>query len=279
MASFWALNFSILKIALGYDSGFPILFFRIVFAVISTFAIFMGRIRFPRNFRTHILLFVSGSLNVTLFMGFWVLGEELETAALSAIIVYTYPIIAMIFSWVFLSEERNYSKVLAAALGFVGVVVIFLQQIQVSSAYGVVFLLLSAISWAFGTVFYKKYLNSESPETINSFQLLYALPVMLIIALIADPAGTLYPGSSVLLLTLYMGIPATSVAYLIFFHLFRRYSVSEISSYFFVVPALSILFSFLILKNTSSIFTYIGFALISAGIFFAYYKGTMGSKV
>lgn len=272
MASFWALNFSILKIALRYDSPFPILFFRILFAVLSTFIIFAGRIKFPRDLRTNLLLLLSGSLNVSIFMGFWVLGEQVETAALSSIMVYSYPILAMLFSWYFLKEKSSSFKIIAAIIGFTGVILIFIEQVHISSVFGVVFLLVSAVSWALGTIVYKKYLSQENPVSVNSIQLLYSLPVMLICALVADPSGTIFPGYQVLLLTIYMGFPATTIAYLIFFHLFKRYSVGEISSYFFAVPALSILFSFLVLGEKSTLSTYVGFVLISVGIFLSYHK-------
>lgn len=270
MASFWALNFSVLKIALNYDTPFPILFYRILFAVLSTFIIFAGKISFPRSLRTNLILLVSGSLNVTIFMIFWVLGENREPAALSAILIYTYPILTMIFSWSFLSEKPNIPKIIAAFIGFTGVVVIFIGQVHIASLFGFVFLLLSAVSWALGTNIYKKYLYNERPETVNSIQLLYALPVFLVCALLADPSGTLFPGYQTLLLTVYMGFPATTIAYLIFFRLFRRYTVSEISSYFFAVPALSIIFSFVVLGKQSTVSTYVGFILISVGIFLSY---------
>lgn len=272
MASFWALNFSVLKIALGYDSPFPILFYRVLFAVLSTFIIFARKIKFPKDLRTNLILFISASLNVSIFMGFWAVGEQTEPAALSSILVYTYPIIAMIFSWYFISERPSLSKLIAAFIGFSGVVMIFIEQVHISSVFGVIFLLISAISWALGTNVYKKYLSAEKPETVNSIQLLYSLPVMLICALVADPSGTLFPGYQTILLTIYMGVPATTIAYLIFFYLFRKYTVNEISSYFFAVPALSILFSLIILKEQSTLSTYIGFALISIGIFLSYWN-------
>jgi len=42
---------------------------------------------------------------------------------------------------------------------------------------------------------------------------------------------------------LYMGVPGTAVAYLIYFRLIRKYEVSKISGYFFTVPAFSVLLS------------------------------------
>lgn len=274
MASFWGLNYPVLKIALGLDGPFSILFFRIVIAAATSFLIFYSRIKIPRDLRTHLKIFIASLLNVSLFMSFWFLGEQLEPAALSSILVYSFPIFAIVFSVAFLADSLTFVKLLATVLGFAGVIMIFVDQLTVSSIIGVVLLIGSAVFWALGTVYFKKYLSGTSPSTYNSLQLLYSVPVILIFALFTDPEGILHPGVELILLTLILGIPGTSVAYLIFFHLYRKYNVSEISSYFFAVPAISLVFSYIILGENSSLFAYIGFALISAGIFFSYHDET-----
>jgi len=278
MASFWGLNYPVLKIALGMDGPFPILFFRIIIAAATSFIIFYSRIKFPRDLRTHLKIFIASLLNVSLFMSFWFLGEQLEPAGLSSILVYSFPIFAIVFSAAFLDDSLTPVKLLATILGFAGVIMIFVEQLTISSIIGVLLLIASAIFWAVGTVYFKKYLGGTSPSTYNSLQLLYSVPVILVFAIFTDPKGILFPGVDLILLTLILGIPGTSIAYLIFFHLYRRYNVSEISSYFFAVPAISLVFSYLILGESSSFFAYIGFLLISAGIFFSYHDETMKKR-
>jgi drug/metabolite transporter (DMT)-like permease len=271
MATFWGLNYPVLKIALGIEGPFPILFYRLLIGAATSFLIFSTRIRMPRDLRTHLKIFTAGMLNVTLFMSFWFLGEQFEPASLSSILVYSFPIFAIVFSVLFLGDSLSFMKVVAAILGFVGVIMIFVQQVSVSSVLGVVLLLLSAIFWALGTVYYKKYLAGISPSTYNSLQLLYSTPIILTIAIFTDPVGLFHPSLELILLALILGFPGTSLAYLIFFHLYRKYNVSEISSYFFAVPAISLLLSYLILAEKSSFLAYIGFLLISGGIFFSYH--------
>ncbi len=271
MATFWGLNYPVLKIALGIEGPFPILFYRILIGAATSFLIFSTKIKIPRDLVTHLKIFIAGMLNVSLFMSFWFLGEQLEPASLSSILVYSFPIFAIVFSVLFLGDTLSLTKVVAAILGFAGVIMIFVQQVTVSSVLGVVFLLLSAIFWALGTVYFKKYLAGTSPSTYNSLQLLYSIPVILVIAVFTDPVGLMHPSLNLLLLALILGFPGTSLAYLIFFHLYRKYNVSDISSYFFAVPAISLVLSYLILSEKSSLLAYIGFLLISGGIFFSYH--------
>ncbi len=272
LASFWALNYPVLKIALGYDNPYAILFFRILFAAVSSAAFFHSRLKFPHDLGTNLKILGVGLLVVVSFMSLWFLGESLEPAALSSILVYSYPVFTILLSWIFLSDPYSTKKAIATAIGFAGVVLIFVEQIRISSFLGVAFLLLAAIFWASGTIFFKKYLTQEDPATVTTVQLIYGLPVIFLIALLYNPAGIFNPGMNTILLSLIIGIPGTSVSYYIYFHLFKKYDVSEISSYLFAIPALSIAFSFLILGEKNTVFTYIGYLLISAGIFISYHS-------
>jgi Predicted permease, DMT superfamily len=92
----------------------------------------------------------------------------------------------------------------------------------------------------------------------------------LVIAGIATPGISIFEPSPVLiLLVLIISIPGTAVAYFAFLHLNRKYGVSTISSFLFLVPALSVVFGIIILKEIPSFYEIIGLILIGIGIFFS----------
>ena len=93
MASFWALNYPLVKFAIVYQSSLSLLFFRIFFAAIASFIIFRKGIHFPRDLATNLKILVFSLLNLIFFMGFWFVGESTESSALSSIIIYSYPVI------------------------------------------------------------------------------------------------------------------------------------------------------------------------------------------
>ena len=70
-----------------------------------------------------------------------------------------------------------------------------------------------------------------------------------------------------------MAIPGTAVAYYAFLHLNRKYGVSTVSSFLFIVPALSVVFSFVILDEIPTLIEIAGLLMVAAGIFFSA-KGT-----
>ncbi|MDH2906052.1 MAG: DMT family transporter [Methanomassiliicoccales archaeon] len=272
MATMWALNYPLVKIALLYEGPLYILLFRLAIGALFSIAIAGGFKHVPRGLRDNALIMITGLLNSALFMGFWFLGERTESAAISSIIIYTFPIINIILSYVFLKENLTAARAVGTVVGFAGMVVIFLEQLRVGVNEGLLYLSLAAVVWSASAMVYKKYLNGRNVSAVNAMQFVYAVPFVFFWAVLGEkfnPKGLDYMFLGTML---YMGLFGSAISYLLYFHLTRKYDVSLISGFFFVVPAISVLLSFLILHETSSIFTYAGFGLISVGIFIGSYR-------
>jgi LPXTG-motif cell wall-anchored protein len=268
MASFWAVNYPFVKIALEYEPPMMVLLFRVIFALVFSFAIFFRNMKIPRDLKTHLMIFGFSLLNITIFMGLWFTGEQSVSASLSSLIIYSYPILMLVFSFLLIGEKLDRFKIAGTALGFAGLITIFADQIYLKPGIGIFLLLVAAVCWSLGTIYFKKYLSTGTDVfAVNTLQFAYALPV---IALWTFLDGTLsFSGLNInfILVTLFMGSLGTAVAYFIFLFLFRKYSVSSISGLFFTVPALSVLFSYLILGEVNTYFTYLGLVMISLGIY------------
>jgi len=264
MSLFWALNYSFLKIALIYEPPLVVLLFRIIFAAIFSVIFSYSSLKALKGIG-FIKLLIMSLLNISLFMTLWFLGEETEPASISSILIYTYPIISVLFSSLFLNEKLTILKIIGTFIGFIGLVVIFIYQIQVEFSIGLFLLLSGAFMWAFGTVYYKKYLGTINQGAVNSIQFIYAIPVILIFAAFEGGFKTL--NLNFILITLYMGSLGTAVAYFIYLSLLKRYNVSHISPYLFSVPAFSIFLSIIINNEIITLNTLAGFLLISIGIF------------
>ena len=147
MASFWALNYPLVKYSLAYESPLFILVFRVLFGAIASFIILSRQIVIPRDLKTHLQIAVFGLLNIVIFMGLWFTGEKTEPASISSILVYTYPLIAMSLSVIFLGERLSGYKILGAVLGFFGMIFIFVDELVITPGIGILFLIGGAISW------------------------------------------------------------------------------------------------------------------------------------
>lgn len=268
MASFWAVNYPFVKIALEYEPPLMVLLFRVIFALVFSFAIFFRIMKIPRDLKSHLKIFGFSLLNITIFMVFWFTGEETVSASLSSLIIYSYPILMLVFSFLLIGERLDGFKIAGTAIGFAGLITIFADQLYLKPGIGIFLLLIAAVSWSMGTIYFKKFLSTNTDVfAVNSLQFAYALPVIALWTFIDGSFTLTGLNITFILVTLFMGSLGTAVAYFIFLFLFRKYSVSSISGLFFTVPALSVLFSYIILGEMNTYFTYIGLVLISIGIY------------
>ncbi len=274
MVTSWSINYPVLKIALNYTTPFVLLFYRILFSFIFIYIIFRPKLHLKLSRHDIIPLFVLSLLDVVIWMELWFVAETTISASLTSILIYTYPIISTLMAVIFLGEHYNKYVFVGIIIGFTGIIVIFSNSLKVGLKPGIVIAILSAIMWALGTMYYMKYHTKRDRETTNFYQFGFAILPALLIAGVANPdINTLELTPLLLGLILIMAIPGTAVAYYAFLHLNRKYGVSTVSSFLFIVPALSVVFSFVILDEIPTLIEIAGLLMVAAGIFFSA-KGT-----
>ena len=267
MATMWALNYPLLKIALQYEAPLFVLLFRVAFGALFSLVIIGGFRNIPRGLGDNLLVMVTGLLNSALFMGFWFLGENTEPASISSIIIYTFPIMNVVLSYFFLKERVTGTRIAGVVTGFAGMFIIFAEQLSLSLNAGLIYLVLAAFVWSVSAVIYKKYLVGRSVGGVNALQFAYSVPFVLLWAAVSEKFSVSGINLTFILIAVYMGLFGSAFAYLIYFQLMRKYDVTRISGMFFLVPAVSVVLSYALLGETNSIYTYFGFGLISLGIF------------
>ncbi len=272
MSLFWAINYPLVKVAVVYQNEFYVIFFRIFFALIFSLILFPSSIKIGKSLKLHLKLFTISMLNIVGFMDFWFIGEMTESASISSIIIYSYPVIIVILSMFFLKEKIKALNLSGIFLGLLGIVLIFWEQIEIHSISGLMFLFLSALSWSFGTIIYKKYLIDIEPLKVNTMQFVYSLPVTFFIAIFSGPFFPSKFNIYFIGITLYMGILGTAIAYFIYLYLYRKYSVSSISAFLFLVPGFTVIISILFLNESLSFLSMVGLAFIMFGIFLSQRK-------
>lgn len=266
MASFWGLNYSVLKIALTLEPPFVVLFFRILFAFITSIIFILPYSSSLRKIN-FLDTFILGFFNIFLFMGLWFAGEQTEPASISSILVYTYPIISILFSILFLNEKINKNRIMGLTFGFAGIVIIAANNIRTGEIIGFLLLLFSAVSWSIGTTYFKKRLNDYNVHTVNFLQYAMSLPLVAIL-LVFERIRAI--NLEFIGLTFYMGFFGTSVAYLIYLYLIGKYGIARVNPFLFLVPALGTAFSIFINKEAISLYTILGLTFVGIGVFLSF---------
>lgn len=117
-------------------------------------------------------------------------GVSLMPAGRASIIAYLMPVFASILAVPVLGERMTWLKVVGLILGIAGLLVLIGPDIAAMQAapLGAMFMLGSALSWALGTVLFKKFQWQSTIAVITGWQLALGLVVILPIAVISGPA-------------------------------------------------------------------------------------------
>jgi drug/metabolite transporter (DMT)-like permease len=192
----WGLNYPVLKFAV---TTLPPFTFRLLSglagaAFVAAIALARGERLWPRRAQWPRLV-IASILNLTSWMVFatasfiWLDGSE------AAIIAYTMPVWASIMAWPVLGERPTLPRLAGLVLGIGGVVVLMAGQLLNHSAGlleaklpGVACILTTALMFAGGAVFTKRFPIQMPPFSNVAWQIVLGGAPLLVLAPLLDPA-------------------------------------------------------------------------------------------
>ncbi|MGC8555572.1 MAG: DMT family transporter [Conexivisphaera sp.] len=269
MATFWGLNYPLVKVALGSVGPLQLLFLRIAVGLPFLAALLPRSMRPLAGLRLNLLVALFGVLDVVLMQSLWFYGEAYVSPSTASLLIYTYPVIVTALSLVLLGERVTGGRAIGLALGFTGTAILLSGGLGPAPPTGIAPLMGAALSWSLATVLYRKYLREEDFARVNAYHLIYALPIS---AALAASEGSLAsirwtPGAIAALLLI--AFPGTAVAFTIYVYLYSRHEVNRVAPYMFLVPALSMAFSYAILGTPVTAEELLGYSVLAAGIYFS----------
>jgi drug/metabolite transporter (DMT)-like permease len=274
---FWGSAFAAIKVGLDYSP--PVLFSGMRSFVggltITTVAlVWGGRPKLGQDWRVFSLLSL---LNVVLFLGLQTFAVMLLPSGTAAVVIYLQPILIGVLAWFVLGEPLSTAKLAGLLLGFSGIVAVsaggFSGEI---SAAGVAFAAGSALSWALGTVYFKRV--QERVSMLWAVALPFLAGGVFLSALglaVESPAKISWSGPYVVSL-LYSGFVGTGLAWVLWLGLVRAGEASRVAAYVFFVPLVSVVIGAFFLDERLSISLLVGAALVVCGIYLA--NRTPGEK-
>ncbi|APQ60437.1 putative cystine transporter YijE [Paenibacillus polymyxa] len=264
----WGISWPIYKVALEFTP--PLLFagLRTLLGGLLLGAILVprwNRIRWKENWRVYA---ISGIFNVVLFYGLQTVGLMYVPSGLFSVLVYLQPVLVGIFAWMWLGEAMSRLKVIGLVIGFLGVAAVsvggFSGHVAVA---GVIIAIITAVSWALGTVYVKKVNQRVDSLWLVAFQCTLG-------GIVLTGAGTVtenwsdivwnVPYVSGLIFGTVLGI---SLSWLLYFTLVNSGDASKVASYTFLVPVISVFVSSLVLGEAITAFLLIGLILIGLSIY------------
>jgi drug/metabolite transporter (DMT)-like permease len=189
-------------------------------------------------------------------------------SGLTAVLIYLQPILVGLFARIWLKESLTWSKSIGLILGFTGVFFVSSEGVFGSlSLIGVLLGVGAALSWAIGTVYFKRIQERVSLLWLIAGQFVIGGLWILVLSLVfenwTEATWNVTFWSSIL----YTALFGISLAWVLYLALLQQGEASRMSANMFVVPLMSVLMGSLFLKEPVSLFLLLGGGLILTGIY------------
>ncbi len=251
----------LLFVALRFDIGAVVL---VSYAVVS-----MSRddLR-PRTAGDLVGIAATGLLVIGLTNVFLFVGQQYTTSGVAAIVFSLNPILTPVFAAVLLTDERLSVRAgVGMALGLAGVVLVANPASGGTvSATGIAILAAGAVTSALGAVVIRR----ADTRLSSTARTVWGVPLAAVLShLLSLGAGQSVSGLSVtptaVVALLYVGVFSGAVAYLAYFALIDTAGATRANLVFYLIPVVSAVGGWLLLGETISALTLVGFAVVLGG--------------
>ena len=268
---FWGSAFAVVKV--GLDFSPPVLFAGLRsllggLAMVAVAFLWGGSPNLRRDWPVFLLLTL---FNVVLFIGLQTYAILHLPSGSAAVLVYLQPILVGLLAWLILGETFTAAKLVGLLLGFSGIVAVSAGSVtgdaSAISPVGVVLGAGSALSWALGTVFFKKYEARVSTLWAVAVPFLIGGVVLTALGLVVESWGAVAWTGGFVASMLYSSLVGISAAWVIWFALVRAGEASRVAAYIFAVPLTAVLIGVVFLDEPLGYALLIGACLVVSGIY------------
>lgn len=269
-AFLWASASTATKIAL--DVAQPLVIAQVRFAVAGIamliFAHLFRRQKLPHGIEWKQIV-IYGLLNITIYLGCYVIAMQHVTAGVGALAIATNPLFISFSSVFFLKKKLKFKIIVALLLGTLGVLVAswpLLKDASVTVS-GLLLLLFSMLSYSAGAIYFSsKNWNDLSLVTINGWQTTIGGILLLpfTIALYKNSSNHFdlkFWGG-----TLWLAIFVSVFAIILWLWLLQRNTVKA-GLWLFLCPVFGFAIAAVVLDDVISFYTVIGIVLVMIGLF------------
>jgi probable blue pigment (indigoidine) exporter len=274
LSAIWGTAFMAIKAGLEAFAAAPVLFAAIRYDVAGLlmlgYAVWAVEQWRPRTRNEWVLVLVGGAFMIAGYHAFLFVGELSTTSAVAAVVVSLSPILTTGFARLLL-PGRALSKVgvLGLGLGLVGVVAIARPDptaLLAEAPVGELLIFLAAVSFALGSVIATAMETALPIETMEAWSMVLGAVLMhAISAGLGERAADVAWSLDGLLALGYLSVVASALGFLLYFDLLDRLGPVEINLVSYATPLWAALAGWLVLGETVTGATAIGFVLILAG--------------
>lgn len=270
IAALIGLNFTVIKFALERTTPLLLAGMRTVVGgtALLTFALSRGQ-RLPKRLGDYGRIFVVSLSITTVSSALLILGVERVPAGVASLVSSTMPLFTALLAFALLGVRVNRLGATGLIVGFAGTAVLASPSLSGdAAATGIGMLVLSAVAWAFGTVFMRwKDFGGISPIMIVGIQLYMSAAILIPLGLLVEGTSDTTWSWTLLLPVLYAGIPANAVTFALMAFVTQRASPTQAAASAYLIPVFGVVFAWLIRDEVLGLTEFVGGLLVVAGVY------------
>lgn len=268
----WGSTWYFIKVGLECFSPFRFAGVRFLIAgSIMCAVMLLRRGKFPSDKSTWKFMILSSFLQITFpYAGvFW--GEQYVSSGLAAVLNSSIPLfVALLAHWNLARERLTVNRTTGLIAGFVGIIIIFKNDLGASQAaiLGGLAIIASSFSAASANVYMKARGPSLDPLVTVTVHLSCGGIVLTALSLLLEPHSPwIWTGESVTAL-LFLSVFGSVLAFLGFYWLIKQIDVTKAALISFFTPIVAVVIGAIILSERIGVHTVIGIVCIFIGLYF-----------
>jgi len=273
---FWAINFSIIKIALREFSPLGFNGIRLSIASLTLiFALHFSREGFSIGKSDFWKIFVLGILGNTVFQLLFIHGLNWTTASNTSVIMAMAPVFVALLSHLLKQERIHWAAWMGIGMAFIGFYFVITKEAGTfrflwPSLRGDLIIFAGNLFWAIYTVFSKPLLKKISPLKLTSLTMsigtIFYLPFCIKHVINLNFSEVSFQAWAALF---YSGLFALVICYVIWYASVKRVGNSKTAIYGNITPVFTMLFASIFLSEKITFWQISGVLIILLGVYLA----------
>ena len=264
----WSSGAIFSKWGLAHASPFAFLLIRFAIAL-SALAVLIPlmKLQMPRGVNAIRYTVATGAVLLGAYQIFYLLALDLNvTPGVMATVMGVQPILTAVI----MERRHSFSRSLGLLLGLAGLILVVYQGIELAglSWAGMLFALLALASMTAGTLMQKRI--TQNP--LGTLPLQYLAGLLVCGVFVPFQPFDVEYSAGFIVPVLWMGLVVSVLATLLLYRMIASGNLVNVTSLFYLVPAVTAVMDYLIFGNTLATLSLLGMAMIIIGLMFVFRK-------
>ncbi|CAM5273564.1 DMT family transporter [Pseudomonas fragi] len=264
----WSSGAIFSKWGLAHASPFAFLLMRFAIAFMALLLIIpLMKFQMPRGSTAVGYVLATGVVLLGAYQIFYLLALDLKvTPGVMATVMGVQPILTAVI----MERRHSFSRSLGLLLGLVGLVLVVYQGIGLAglSWAGMLYALLALASMTAGTLMQKRITHNP----LGTLPLQYLAGLLLCAVFVPFQPFHFEHSAGFVVPVLWMGLVVSVLATLLLYRMIARGNLVNVTSLFYLVPAVTAVMDYLIFGNKLAALSVLGMAMIIIGLMFVFRK-------